>query len=731
MAPSSVLISEVGMRDGLQSVRATMPTADKLRWLDALVAAGLRELEVCSFVPPRLMPQMADAAEVVRHALTHPALTVMALVPNLHGARAALAAGVHKLTLPVSASQAHSLANVRKTPAEMVDVVRQVARLRDEQAPGRLVEVGMSTAFGCTLQGQVAEDDVIRLAVACAEAGADEVGLSDTTGMANPAQTRRLFQRLRAELGHKAGSAHMHNTRGLGLANCLAAYEAGVRVFDSSLGGLGGCPHAPGASGNVVTEDLVFMFESMGISTGVDLPRLLAAREPLRAGLPGEPLYGMLPEAGLPPGWVPAVPIAPAGPAAAFPAPPSVPTSEAQATRLPCAGLRVVEFTHMVMGPACGMVLADLGAEVIKVEPVGQGRQGDATRRLIGSGAGFFPLFNRNKKSLALDLHTPEGKAAVLRLIATADVLVENFKPGTMAKLGLDHASLRALNPRLVYVSHKGFLPGPYDHRTALDEVVQMMGGLAYMTGRPGDPLRAGSSVNDIMGGVFGAVGALAALAQRDHPVYGTGLGQEVQSALFENNVLLVAQHMMQFAVTGQPAAPMPARISAWAVYDVFSVKDGGQIFLAVVSDGQWAAFCGAFGLADLQADARLATNNLRVQARDWLLPVLRERLAGHSVAELAQLFEAHALPFAPITRPHDLLDDPHLLANGTLAPTVLPDGRPTPVVLLPILLDGQRPGVRLPPPRLGEHTAALLAELGCSQAEVQVILAAQASASR
>lgn len=712
IAPPAVLISEVGMRDGLQSVRATMPTADKLRWLDALVAAGLRELEVCSFVPPRLMPQMADAAEVVRHALTHPGLTVTALVPNLHGARAALAVGVHKLTLPVSASQAHSLANVRKTPAEMVDVVRQVARLRDELAPGTLVEVGMSTAFGCTLQGLVAEDDVIRLAVACAEAGADEVGLSDTTGMANPAQTRRLFQRLRAELGHKAGSAHMHNTRGLGLANCLAAYEAGVRVFDSSLGGLGGCPHAPGASGNVVTEDLVFMFESMGIATGVDLPRLLAAREPLRAGLPGEPLYGMLPEAGLPPGWVPAVPTEP---------PPA-------AARLPCAGLRVVEFTHMVMGPACGMVLADLGAEVIKVEPVGQGRQGDATRRLIGSGAGFFPLFNRNKKSLALDLHTPEGKAAALKLIATADVLVENFKPGTMAKLGLDYATLRALNPRLVYVSHKGFLPGPYDHRTALDEVVQMMGGLAYMTGRPGDPLRAGSSVNDIMGGVFGAVGALAALAQRDHPVHGTGLGQEVQSALFENNVLLVAQHMMQFAVTGQPAAPMPARISAWAVYDVFSVNDGGQIFLAVVSDGQWAAFCGAFGLADLQADARLATNNLRVQARDWLLPVLRERLAGHSVAELAQMFEAHALPFAPITRPHDLLDDPHLLANGTLAPTVLPDGRPAPVVLLPILLDGQRPGVRLPPPRLGEHTAALLAELGCSQAEVQAITAAQAA---
>ena len=304
MNPSpQVLISEVGPRDGLQSVKATMPTAHKLRWLDALVASGLREIEVCSFVPAHLLPQMADAAEVVRHALTHPGLTVLALVPNLKGAQAALAAGAHKLTLPVSASHAHSLANVRKTPDEMVAVVREVARLRDEQFPGAGIEAGMSTAFGCTLQGAVAEDEVIRLAVACAEAGANEVGLSDTTGMANPAQTRRLFTRLRAELGDRAGSAHMHNTRGLGLANCLAAHDVGVRVFDGSQGGLGGCPHAPGASGNVVTEDLVFMFEAMGVDTGVDLDRLLAARGALQAGLPDEPIYGMLPLAGLPLGW--------------------------------------------------------------------------------------------------------------------------------------------------------------------------------------------------------------------------------------------------------------------------------------------------------------------------------------------------------------------------------------------------------------------------------------------
>lgn len=298
-----VLISEVGPRDGLQSVKATMPTADKLRWIDALYASGIREIEVASFVPAKLLPQMADAAEVVRHALKLPGLTVMALVPNLRGAEAALAAGVHKLTLPVSASEAHSLANVRKTRQEMVEELARIVRLRDERAPGVKIEAGISTAFGCTLQGAVAEDDVVWLAAAVIEAGADESGLSDTTGMANPAQVRRLFNRVRAEIGERTGAAHMHNTRGLGLANCLAAYDVGVRTFDSSLGGLGGCPYAPGASGNVVTEDLVFMFEAMGVRTGIDLDRLLAAREPLQAGLPGEPLYGMTPEAGLPKGF--------------------------------------------------------------------------------------------------------------------------------------------------------------------------------------------------------------------------------------------------------------------------------------------------------------------------------------------------------------------------------------------------------------------------------------------
>ncbi|WP_372657955.1 CaiB/BaiF CoA transferase family protein [Hydrogenophaga sp.] len=384
-------------------------------------------------------------------------------------------------------------------------------------------------------------------------------------------------------------------------------------------------------------------------------------------------------------------------------------TGTAAARQLPYAGLRVVEFTHMVMGPTCGMVLADLGAEVIKVEPL----KGDNTRRLLGSGAGFFPLFNRNKKSLALDLQSPEGKEAVLRLIATADVVSENFKTETMQKLGLDHESLKKLNPRLIYVSHKGFLPGPYDHRTALDEVVQMMGGLAYMTGRPGDPLRAGTSVNDIMGGMFGAIGVMAALAQREK----TGLGQKVESALFENNVFLVAQHMMQFAVTGQPAAPMPERISSWGIYDVFEVKDGEQIFLAVVSDTQWDIFCKAFGYEDLKSDPRLPSNNHRVRERGWLIPELRQRLASRSARELGALFEKEGLPFAPITRPHDLLDDPHLKATGGLAPITLPDGenagQSAPTVLFPFTMDGERPGVRLSPPKLGEHNAELLRELG------------------
>ncbi|MGE8635710.1 MAG: CaiB/BaiF CoA transferase family protein, partial [Achromobacter piechaudii] len=364
----------------------------------------------------------------------------------------------------------------------------------------------------------------------------------------------------------------------------------------------------------------------------------------------------------------------------------------------------------------CGMLLADLGAEVIKVEPIG----GDSTRRLLGSGAGFFPMFNRNKKSIALDLKQPEGVLAALRLIDTADVVSENFKAGVMQKLGLDYATLKARNPRLIYVSHKGFLPGPYDNRTALDEVVQMMGGLAYMTGRAGDPLRAGSSVNDIMGGMFGAMGAMAALAQREH----TGLGTEVQASLFENNVFLVGQHMMQYAMTGRAPAPMPTRISAWAVYDVFTVKDGEQIFLAVVSDKQWDIFCRAFGLEEWLSDPRLATNNDRVRAREWLMPMLRAHFAGHDAASLAARFEEEGLPFAPITRPEQLFADPHLNATGGLAPITLPDGRESFVPLAPLTLDGRQPPIRLQPPAVGEHTDALLRSVGYRDDEIAALKA-------
>jgi crotonobetainyl-CoA:carnitine CoA-transferase CaiB-like acyl-CoA transferase len=382
----------------------------------------------------------------------------------------------------------------------------------------------------------------------------------------------------------------------------------------------------------------------------------------------------------------------------------------------PLRGVRVVEFTHMVMGPTCAMVLADMGAEVIKVEPV----DGEGTRRLLGAGAGFFPMFNRNKKSIGIDLKQPAGAEVARRLASSADVVVENFKLGVLKKFGLDYASLSALNERLIYVSHKGFLPGPYENRPALDEVVQMMGGLAYMTGRPGDPLRAGTSVNDIMGGLFGAIGTLGALIQRGI----TGKGMEVQSALFENNVFLMGQHMLQYAVTGKHPAPMPARDNPWAIYDVFTVKDGEQIFLAAVSDAQWRIFCDALGFDDLKADPLLATNNDRVRARPHLLATLRERLKHRGAAELGELFERVELPYAPIRRPEELYEDPHLLATGGLADIELPDGdkagQTAKTTLFPITMDGRRLPVRLQPPRFGAHTDDLLHGLGYRGNEIE-----------
>jgi crotonobetainyl-CoA:carnitine CoA-transferase CaiB-like acyl-CoA transferase len=381
---------------------------------------------------------------------------------------------------------------------------------------------------------------------------------------------------------------------------------------------------------------------------------------------------------------------------------------------LPLDGVRVVEFAHMVMGPSCGLVLADLGAEVIKVEPLA----GDNTRRLEGAGIGFFPVFNRNKKSLAVDLQRAEGRELVLKLLGTADVLTENFRPGALDKLGLGFDDMRNRNPRLVYCSLKGFLKGPYDHRPALDEVTQMMGGLAYMTGLPDRPLRAGASVVDILGGTFAAVGILAALREREV----TGRGRHVTSGLFETTAYLVAQHMAQFELTGEAPPPMSVKRPAWGVYDIFDTAGGGRLFVGVVTDTQWEAFCRDFGLDELKGDARLATNGQRVRARDWLIPRLGETFRRFSQAELVAKLEAIGLPFAPINRPWDLLDDPHLCASGGLLATRL-GGQTLRVPALPVALDGQRLPKRSDPPATGEHGRDLLASLGCSPQEIATLL--------
>ena len=390
--------------------------------------------------------------------------------------------------------------------------------------------------------------------------------------------------------------------------------------------------------------------------------------------------------------------------------------TEAATAELPLSGLRVVEFTHMVMGPVVGAILAELGAEVIKVEPLG----GDATRDLVGSGAGYFPMYNRNKKSLCLDLKQARGLEIAKTLIASADVLVENFRAGTMERLGMGYECLAELNPRLIYCSEKGFLSGPYESRPALDEVAQMMGGLAYMTGPPGRPLRAGASVIDVTGGMFGAIGILAAVEQRHR----TGLGQKVTSALYETTVYLVGQHMAQKAVTGKAAQPMPVRISAWAIYDVFETRDGESVFLGVVSDQQWLKFCKATALDALAVDDRYRTNALRVAARDQLLPIVRKLLLNMDSGELLKLLEEVGLPFAPIRRPEDLFDDPHLLASGGLGEVELANGTRTSLPILPLEMAGRRPtqGCALPHP--GEHGESILAELGITEEETKQLLA-------
>ncbi|MGC9269590.1 CaiB/BaiF CoA transferase family protein [Acidiphilium sp.] len=381
----------------------------------------------------------------------------------------------------------------------------------------------------------------------------------------------------------------------------------------------------------------------------------------------------------------------------------------------PLSNLRVVEFTHMVMGPTTGLILADLGADVVKIEPA---PEGDNTRRLTGSGIGFFTMASRNKRSVMLDLKSPAGLEAARRLIARADVLIENFRPGALDKLGLGYDECAAANPRLIYCSLKGFLPGPYEHRTALDEVVQMMGGLAYMTGPVGQPLRAGASVIDIMGGTFGAVAILAALAERAR----TGTGQRVQSGLFESVAMLMAQHMAQAAITGIEPRPMSARDVAWPVYDIFATADGGQIFIGIVTDTQWRVFCTEFDLTALATDPSLTTQAERRAARPRTLPIIAATFARFTTAELAATCERLGLPFAPIARPADLFDDPHLRQSGGLLDVSLPDGRVVGLPGLPISMNGTRPGVRRDIPKPGADTHDVLIELGYDEAEIAAL---------
>jgi len=379
----------------------------------------------------------------------------------------------------------------------------------------------------------------------------------------------------------------------------------------------------------------------------------------------------------------------------------------------PLAGIRVVEFTHMVMGPTVGHILAGLGAEVVRVEPIG----GDQTRRLIGSGAGYFPMYNRGKRSICLDLKSEAGLGVAKDLVAGADVLVENFRPGALERLGLGHEACAAANPRLVYCSEKGFLPGPYENRTALDEVAQMMGGLAYMTGPPGRPLRAGASVIDVTGGMFGVIGILAALAERHR----TGKGQKVTASLFETTIYLVGQHMAQYAVTGTPAAPMPARVSAWAIYDVFETQDD-PVFIGVVTDALWEKFCKLFTLDDLWADEGLRVNNARVKARERILPVIRDMIGRMTRAEVIAKLDGTGLPFAPIGRPEDMFDDPHL-QHGGLEDVTLDNGTHVRLPTIPLEMDGKRIGAPQELPKPGRDARAVLAGLGYDDARIEELI--------
>lgn len=386
----------------------------------------------------------------------------------------------------------------------------------------------------------------------------------------------------------------------------------------------------------------------------------------------------------------------------------------AAAAALPLSGVRVLEFCHTIMGPSAGLILADLGADVIKIEPA----NGDPTRRRIGFAAGFFATFNRNKRSFAVDLKSTDGQALLYRLAGSADVVLENFAPGTMERLGCGYDDLSQKNPRLIYCALKGFLSGPYEHRPALDEVVQFMAGLAYMTGPPGQPLRAGSSVIDIMGGMFAVIGVQAALRERER----TGRGQTIKSALFESTAFLMMQHMAGEVVTGRPLPPMPAREGAWAIYEPFATADGEQIFVGLTSNGQWQRFCEQFGRRDLLDDSAYRTNEDRVRARATLRPIVAAIIAGHRQAELAELFDRIDIPFAPVAKPGDLFDDPQLNAHGRMLEIDFPGGVRAKLPRLPIEIGEHDFALRRQAPAIGEHTAEILAELGFARHEIAAL---------
>jgi crotonobetainyl-CoA:carnitine CoA-transferase CaiB-like acyl-CoA transferase len=387
----------------------------------------------------------------------------------------------------------------------------------------------------------------------------------------------------------------------------------------------------------------------------------------------------------------------------------------ATASNLPLAGIRVIEFCHTIMGPTCGLVFADLGADVIKIEPT----NGDHTRRLSGFAAGFYSAFNRNKRSLAIDMKHPDGQRAIGALARTADVVVENFAAGTMDRLGCGYDALSKLNPRLIYCSLKGFLSGPYENRPALDEVVQYMAGLAYMTGPPGRPLRAGASIVDILGGTFGVVAVMAALQQRQK----TGLGQFVKSSLFESTAFLVSQHMACERVAGEPVPPMPARRSAWAIYETFPTSDDQLIFIGITSDNHWRRFCNALALEDMLKDPTLETNELRVAARDRLVPLVAGIAKRHTMAELSKLLEKLEIPCSPVSRPADLFEDRHLNEGGRMMDVLLSNGEMAKLPGLPIETgEHHRYPLRYQPPGIGEHSREVLASAGYSPDEIAAL---------